>query len=237
MASPAQLIANRENANHSTGPRTPEAKSRTRLNGLRHGLTGQTVLLPEDDLAAYHQHCTDLLADLAPEGPMEIQIAQSVADDYWRLNRIKAIEDNIFALGIETHAGEFHEDAALDAALAQAQTFLDHSSQINLLSIYEGRINRGVSKKLAELAELQRLRKVARAKTPSPALGHGPTSGQDLSRTYPGAQHSPWSLASDFQNGQSGKVASPSAPNCAEPLKRRRDFDHPVPVRLNLAAA
>jgi hypothetical protein len=46
MASPAlisdaQLNANRENATRSTGPRTSEGKSRTRLKGLRQGLTGQ----------------------------------------------------------------------------------------------------------------------------------------------------------------------------------------------------
>jgi hypothetical protein len=160
MASPstisqAQLIANRENATHSTGPRTPESKSRTRLNGLRHGLTGQTVLLPEDDREAYDKHCIDLLTELAPEGPLETQIAQSAADDYWRLNRIKAIEDNIFALGIEAYGG--------DSARGMAQSFLDNARQINLLSLYEGRLNRGVAKKLAELAELQRIRKVAAA--------------------------------------------------------------------------
>jgi hypothetical protein len=169
MASPAtisdaQLAANRENAQHSTGPRTAEGKSRTRLNGLRHGLTGQTVLLPEEDRVACDKHCADFLAELAPAGVIETQIARSAADDYWRLNRIKAIEDNIFALGIEAHAGEFHEDPTFDAALAQAQTFLDQARQINLLSIYEQRLNRAVNKKLAELAELQRIRKVAAAR-------------------------------------------------------------------------
>jgi hypothetical protein len=158
MASPApisdaQLIANRENAQRSTGPRTAEGKSRTRLNGLRHGLTGQTVLLPEEDRAIYDKHCSDFLTELRPEGPVETQVAQSIADDYWRLNRIKAIEDNIFALGIEA-------DPENEPALAQAQTFLDNAAQINLLSLYESRLNRAVAKKLAELRELQRLRKV-----------------------------------------------------------------------------
>jgi hypothetical protein len=170
MASPAtisdaQLIANRENAQRSTGPRTPEAKSRTRLNGLRHGLTGQTVLLPEDDRALYDKHCADFLTELLPEGPVETQVAQSIADHYWRLNRIKAIEDNIFALGIEAHDG--------DSARGMAQTFLDQARQINLLSIYEQRIHRAVQKEHLQLAELQRIRKVARATTPGPVQPNG----------------------------------------------------------------
>jgi hypothetical protein len=163
MASPAQILANRENARRSTGPRTEEGKSRTRLNGIRHGLTGQTVLRPEEDRDAYNRHCQDLLNCLRPQGEIETQIVQSVADDYWRLNRIKAIEDNIFALGIEAHAGEFSDDVLTDHALAQAQTYLEQAKEINLLSLYEGRLNRAAAKKLVELRELQRIRKVAAA--------------------------------------------------------------------------
>ena len=178
MASPApiseaQLIANRENAKRSTGPATPEAKSRTRLNGLRHGLTGQTAFLPTEDRGAYDRHHADFRADLQPEGASETQLAQGIADDYWRLNRIKAIEDNIFALGIEAQAGQFSDDALTDAALAQAKTYLDTAKEINLLSLYEQRLNRAVHKKRAELAELQRVRKVARAASSAQTPGNG----------------------------------------------------------------
>ena len=40
----AQLTANRENAQHSTGPRTIEGKKRASRNAFRHGLTGQIVI-------------------------------------------------------------------------------------------------------------------------------------------------------------------------------------------------
>jgi hypothetical protein len=159
--SEARLAANRENARHSTGPRSAEAKSRTRLNGLRHGLTGQTALLSDEDRQAYDRHHGAFLAELKPEGVIEIQIARHIADDYWRLNRIKAIEHNIFAIGIEAHAGEFHENPEWDTALGQAQTYLDQSRELNLLSLYESRLNRSIHSRHKELAELQRLRKVA----------------------------------------------------------------------------
>jgi hypothetical protein len=175
MASPAQVLANRENAQHSTGPRTEEGKSRTRLNGLRHGLTGQNVLLPEEDRQVYEAHCAAFLEEFAPEGPLETQLAQTIADDFWRLNRIKAVEDNIFALGIEAHAENPADET--EAALAQAQTFLEDARQFNLLSLYEQRLNRSVHKKLAELRELQRLRKVAQAAQP-PKNGSAFSSGK-----------------------------------------------------------
>jgi hypothetical protein len=100
--SDAQLAANRANAQHSTGPASPESKSRVRLNDLRHGLIGQTVFLPDEDRAAYDAHHAEFLKTL------------------------DAIENNIFALGIEAHSGEFRDDDPNgDAALGQARTFLD----------------------------------------------------------------------------------------------------------------
>ena len=43
---------NRANALLSTGPKTEEGKQRSSLNALRHGLTGQTVVMPTEDLLA-----------------------------------------------------------------------------------------------------------------------------------------------------------------------------------------
>ena len=42
--SEARLAANRENAQKSTGPKTPEGKAKSSLNAVKCGLTGNTVL-------------------------------------------------------------------------------------------------------------------------------------------------------------------------------------------------
>ncbi len=46
MTSKAKIVANRRNAQHSTGPRTPPGKARVRGNALRHGLAAVVVRDP-----------------------------------------------------------------------------------------------------------------------------------------------------------------------------------------------
>ena len=104
MTSEKQIEANRRNALLSSGPKTEEGRKRSRLNALRHGLTGQVTTMTEEDRAAHDKFCEALVQSLAPEGAMETQLAQRVATDSWRLNRMSAVEDNLFALGLDPAA-------------------------------------------------------------------------------------------------------------------------------------
>jgi len=96
-----RAAVNCRNAARSTGPVTAEGKRRVSLNALRHGLTGQTVVLPEDDLAAYENHCAQFHAELKPKGLLETKAVQTIADTYWRLARIRAMENNLCSLGFQ----------------------------------------------------------------------------------------------------------------------------------------
>jgi hypothetical protein len=147
-----QLEANRRNAQRSTGPRTDEGKARSSRNNLRHGLTGQVTVLPSEDREAHDAFCNRLIAGFNPATPIEDQLAHSIAEDSWRLNRVAAIENNIFALGRGSTRGEIRN------ALADAQSFLDHARELNLLSLYEQRIHRNMQRNLNQLRELQKER-------------------------------------------------------------------------------
>src|SRR6266567_2445342 len=119
---------NRENAKHSTGPRTEAGKQRSSLNALRHGLTGQTIVLPSDDLAAYERHCKGFHDQYQPKNPTEVQLTQTVADLSWRLNRATAIETNMLALGItEKSRSVDTENDQVHDALAMAKAFCKQS--------------------------------------------------------------------------------------------------------------
>src|SRR5580692_5640425 len=169
MASSAQLTANVANAQHSTGPTTEKGKHRTRLNAYRHGLTGQICLLTSEEQQAFDQHCTGIRESLAPVGALEVELAQSIAEDHWRLKRARAIETGIFAAGVLGQLGHpfggIREDAAqvpIDEAISQARTWLAKSENFQLLALYEQRIRRAIEKNMAELRTLRAERQAAR---------------------------------------------------------------------------
>jgi hypothetical protein len=153
MVSEKQLEANRRNAQKSTGARTAEGKANSSRNNLRHGLTGHISLLPTEDREAHDAFCNELIDSFTPETPMEQQLAQSIAEDSWRLNRARAIENNMFVLGHN------HERREVQIALADAKTFQTQAAAFNLLSIYEQRINRNLQRNMKLLKELQAERK------------------------------------------------------------------------------
>jgi hypothetical protein len=157
----AQLNARRENAKHSCGPTSPAGKKRSSLNAFRHGLTGQIVVQTPEDQEAFNKHCDGIRKDLDPEGALETNLAQAIAEDYWRLNRARALENGIFALGQTEHVPEDSEQPELDAALAPARTWMDHAHQLQLLTTYESRIRRSVEKNTAEFRALKAERKRA----------------------------------------------------------------------------
>jgi hypothetical protein len=156
MISEKQLEANRRNALRSTGPKTTEGKARSSRNNLRHGLTGQVTVMPNEDREAHDNFCGELIDSFKPESPLELQLAQSIAEDNWRLNRVRAIENNMFALG---HA-DYHRE--IDIALADARTFQEQAAQFALLTMYEQRINRNLERSMKLLRELQAERKAQR---------------------------------------------------------------------------
>jgi hypothetical protein len=133
--SDAQWAANRANAELSTGPLTEEGKKRSSLNAMKHGLTGRTVVLPKEDKKEYLAFAREIADSLEPKTPVERELAQYIADQYWRLRRVKGIEDELVERG--------------EATLQHFSTF----------GIYVQRIERGLKETERRLQEMQTLRK------------------------------------------------------------------------------
>jgi hypothetical protein len=147
---------NRENAQKSTGPKTEAGKQKSSLNALRHGLTGQTVVLPSEDLAAYERFTQNFHDDFKPSGALEIQLVQSLASQAWRLNRAEALETNLLTLGLHRHAESFvTENAQVHDALAIAAALGEQTKALSTLSLHQNRIARTFERTLKQLREIQ----------------------------------------------------------------------------------
>jgi hypothetical protein len=94
-----QIEANQQNAQRSTGPRTPEGKARVRLNALKHGLAGEHLVIPTEELPAFEAFRDDLLEHLDPADPLEAGICIRLIGALWRAQRCGRLETAGFHMG------------------------------------------------------------------------------------------------------------------------------------------
>ena len=162
MASSAQALVNKENAQQSTGPRTAAGKRTSSQNAVRHGLTGQLVVLPTEDASKYEDFRAKLFADLAPQGTVEEMLSQTLADNEWRAERARTLEANIFALShyeaIPEHIAAI-TDETQRRALTEANAAIQHEKILRNLHIQEARLQRLLLRTMEELREQQARRK------------------------------------------------------------------------------
>jgi hypothetical protein len=135
----------------------PQGDPRT-LNAYRHGLTGQVRFTTPGDEKAYKKHWLGYMECYDPAGQIEIDLCQAVADNRWRLKRSAQIENAIVAitLGQPDQMKCDHEEAAV--AFAHAYAWLERGKDINLLTLYERRIQRAFQEDLAMLEKIQERR-------------------------------------------------------------------------------
>ena len=106
MATSAQLAANQANAQHSSGPVSPEGKAASAQNRLTHGFRSATVLLPGDDPAEYEALLTELSEHFAPTDLIGTRLIREMADAEWRLRRVRYHMESAFSRHIATLAAQ-----------------------------------------------------------------------------------------------------------------------------------
>ena len=98
MTSDKQLVANRRNAQKSTGPKTDEGKAAVKYNALRHGLLAQEAIIPGEDASVFYELYEDLRKEFSPDGELECRLADLIATSFWRLRRLDRVEAGVFAM-------------------------------------------------------------------------------------------------------------------------------------------
>ena len=128
MTSPKQRAANAANAQHSTGPTTPEGRARSSQNAFKNGLASGRIIIDGEDIAEFQALCERLAAEHRPLTETETILVQAMAKHHWLENRAQRLQaaafDNAGGLPPElplliryetTHHRAFHK--SLDALL------------------------------------------------------------------------------------------------------------------------
>jgi len=93
MTTEARILANRLNAQKSTGPQTPQGKAVVSQNALKHGLSARHDVITTESQADFDLHRDALLAELDPLSPMESILADRIVSLSWRLKRADLIQN------------------------------------------------------------------------------------------------------------------------------------------------
>ena len=134
MATPAQIQANRQNAQHSPGPRTEEGKAASSQNRFQHGLCGGFRVLAYEDESAYAELLAALREEHAPDTTTEQILVERMAQHHWLAQRAQVLQTYLIA------------DGPCDPA---------NHKEFSLYLRYQTTNERAFSKCLAELRQLR----------------------------------------------------------------------------------
>lgn len=179
MSTQAQLIANRQNAQRSTGPRTSQGKAAVSQNAVKHGLSARHDVISSESQADFDLYREQLLAELNPDSPMESMLAERIVTLSWRLKRVSKIQNQtIDALNAantpspltkltQSFLSKYPPNSQLSIVNNQSQTSAAHlalgrlaikdfsdARVLDRLLMYERRIEHSLYKTLLELQRL-----------------------------------------------------------------------------------
>jgi hypothetical protein len=180
MANEAQILANRRNAQKSTGPRTSEGKAAISQNAVKHGLLAAHDVISSESQADFDLYRQKLLAELAPVSPMESMLAERIVSLSWRLKRVCRIQNQaIDALNADNTTSPLAklaqsmffkgtdqpQDAPSTTAthLALGRMAIKDFARARVLErllMYERRIEHSLYKTILELQRLNLIRKM-----------------------------------------------------------------------------
>jgi len=98
MATPAQIEANRRNAEKSTGPRTEAGKARSCTNRLSHGFTSSVLFIAGEEREEFNLLLADLHNEFQPATASEQILLEKMVQNQWlslRAYRLQSVALNV----------------------------------------------------------------------------------------------------------------------------------------------
>ena len=131
--SPARLAANQKNAQKSTGPRTPEGKEKSRENALKHGLTGEGVVLTSRDASEVQMLSAELNTDFQPSNAASRVLLKRFAVLAVRLDRCVEYSDAMASKRIRDAGQAFNAARQAEVEALGAQISVTPAATVRAL--------------------------------------------------------------------------------------------------------
>jgi hypothetical protein len=179
MTTEAQINANRQNSQKSTGPRTAEGKAAVSQNAVKHGLFASEAVIKGENQADFDLYRDEMLGELAPAGAVESMLAERFVSLSWRLRRLERMQNQAIDVLIErvisspvtkltrifpNNQGQLpgeKSDSNSDLVLGRAVIKdCSGSRALDRLFLYERRIENSMFRTMRELERLKVLRQM-----------------------------------------------------------------------------
>jgi hypothetical protein len=139
MSTEAQIHANQQNAQHSTGPKTAETKAISSMNHFQHGLTGSVFyFIHGEDPEEFDHVLTGLRYEHQPATMTESILVEKMARSYWLSQRALKLQNSCLA-DDELTFDEQHKQLSL---YLRYQTTHDRAFQRSLTGLLKLRAER-----------------------------------------------------------------------------------------------
>jgi len=180
-ATEAQINANRQNSKKSTGPQSAEGKKAVAKNAVKHGLFANETVIIGESAEEFKFFRDEMIAEVAPVGPVESMLAERYVSLSWRLKRIERMQNQAIDVMIErdeqpsplaklaqsmlpknlrqsqADASDSDDELRLGRAVI---TDYSNSRVLDRLMMYERRIENSMLRTLHELERLRLLREL-----------------------------------------------------------------------------
>ena len=184
MPTDAQILANRLNAQKSTGPRTIEGKTAISQNAVRHGLSAERDVIASESQADFDLFHNQLLDELSPLSPMESILAERIVTLSWRLKRAGRFQNQAIdalnagqtrsplarlaqSLSLNITDKSLGDTADINGELALGRLAVKDFANARVLDrllMYERRIESSLYKTILEIQRLNVMRKFSPTK-------------------------------------------------------------------------
>jgi hypothetical protein len=160
MTTDKQKASNKQNAKHSTGPKTDEGKQRSSQNALKHGIYAIESVIPGEDPADFDALCTEFGQRYDPDGPYERSLVRQMADAEWRMRRIMRLEADFLKSAVDderkNQTRRFPNEPEPDLSLLRGHALQTRTMELQRFGRYEADLSRRQRQAHKSLMECRR---------------------------------------------------------------------------------